>query len=155
MMVMTPVKAQTSSSQPLEPTSRAMSAETINMPEPIMVPATSMVASKRPRRCWKPFFAEEGSPSEAVLILGLVSIQRHARRGNAMRGDFAPQFLAKMAMMATVQEINAQTDSQPTEKTCPVLPPKVNHHQKTENDAARCHKLYYRRPEGTTQIRIR
>ena len=78
---MTPVRIQTRSSQPLEPTSRAMSAETMKMPEPIMVPATSMVASKRPRRLLKPLFAEEGSPREAVLILRLVSIQGHARRG--------------------------------------------------------------------------
>jgi len=39
------------SSQPAEPTSREMSAETMKMPEPIMLPATSMVASNSPRRC--------------------------------------------------------------------------------------------------------
>ncbi len=48
MIVMTPVTTQTTMSQPAAPTSREISAETMKMPEPIMVPATSMVASKRP-----------------------------------------------------------------------------------------------------------
>src|SRR5428012_8161 len=50
---MTPVNTQTASNQPDEPTSREISAETMKMPEPIMEPATSMVESNRPRRCWK------------------------------------------------------------------------------------------------------
>ncbi len=48
MIVSTPVTAQTTSSQPEEPTSRAMSAETMKMPEPIIEPATSIVESSKP-----------------------------------------------------------------------------------------------------------
>ena len=54
MIVITPARPQTSSSQPDPPMSRAISAETMKMPEPIIVPATSMVASNRPRRCSRP-----------------------------------------------------------------------------------------------------
>src|SRR6185312_14841288 len=43
--VMTPVTIQTTSNQNGEPTDRAMSAETMKMPDPIMAPATSIVAS--------------------------------------------------------------------------------------------------------------
>src|SRR5439155_21920556 len=49
MIVSTPVTAQTTSSQPDEPTNRAMSAETMKTPEPIIEPATSMVESSNPR----------------------------------------------------------------------------------------------------------
>ena len=45
MTVRTPVTTQASSSQPGLPTSRAMSAETMKMPEPIIEPTTTMVAS--------------------------------------------------------------------------------------------------------------
>ncbi len=61
-MVMTAVSTQTSNSQPAEPTSRAMSAETMKMPEPIIDPATSIVASNRPSWGRKP-------ESEAVAWL--------------------------------------------------------------------------------------
>ncbi len=40
--------AQTPSSHPPEPMSRALSAETMKMPEPIIEPTTSAVASSRP-----------------------------------------------------------------------------------------------------------
>src|SRR5579872_559798 len=43
--VMTPVTIQTTSNQKGEPTDLAMSAETMKMPDPIMAPATSIVAS--------------------------------------------------------------------------------------------------------------
>ena len=44
----TPVMSQTRSSQPGEPTVRAMSAVTMKMPEPIIEPTTIIVASNRP-----------------------------------------------------------------------------------------------------------
>jgi hypothetical protein len=44
-----PAITQARSSQPELPTSRAISAATIKMPEPIIEPATIMVESKRPR----------------------------------------------------------------------------------------------------------
>jgi hypothetical protein len=48
---MTPASAHTVSSHPAVPTSRTISAETMKMPEPIIAPATSMVASNKPIRC--------------------------------------------------------------------------------------------------------
>ena len=46
--VISPAKAQATSSHPGAPTSRDDSAEVMKMPEPIMEPATIVVASKRP-----------------------------------------------------------------------------------------------------------
>src|SRR2546427_399421 len=45
---MTPVTSQTTSSQPEEPTVRAMSALTMKMPDPIMDPMTIIVESRSP-----------------------------------------------------------------------------------------------------------
>ena len=47
-MVSSPVTTQTISSQPAEPTWRAISAGTMKMPEPIIEPATIMVESSSP-----------------------------------------------------------------------------------------------------------
>ena len=49
MTVITPAMSHTTSSQPGAPTWRAMSAETMKMPEPIIEPATTAVASHSPR----------------------------------------------------------------------------------------------------------
>ena len=46
---MNPVINQTTTSQPALPTLRVISALTIKIPEPIMPPATIIVASNRPR----------------------------------------------------------------------------------------------------------
>ncbi|MNT63702.1 hypothetical protein D3C72_2015380 [compost metagenome] len=48
-MVKRPVSSQMTSSHPGEPTCRAISAETMKMPEPIIDPATIIVESSRPR----------------------------------------------------------------------------------------------------------
>src|ERR1019366_10122613 len=45
---------QAASSPPVEPVCRAMSADTMKMPEPIIDPATIMVESNRPRPRTKP-----------------------------------------------------------------------------------------------------
>src|SRR4051794_29417972 len=47
--VINPESSQATSSQPGAPTSRDDSAETMKIPEPIMAPMTSMVASRTPR----------------------------------------------------------------------------------------------------------
>ncbi len=52
-----PVTSQTTRIQPEEPTSRAMSAGTMKMPEPIIEPATIMVASSNPKSRTNPFSA--------------------------------------------------------------------------------------------------
>jgi len=44
-----PVTAQATSSQPALPTCRAMSAETMKIPDPIIDPTTTIVESNRPR----------------------------------------------------------------------------------------------------------
>jgi hypothetical protein len=48
-MVMNPVMSHTASSQPALPTLRTMSALTMKIPEPIIEPATIIVASRRVR----------------------------------------------------------------------------------------------------------
>ena len=48
MSVSTPVTSQATKSQPGDPTCRAMSADTMKMPDPIMDPATIIVESSRP-----------------------------------------------------------------------------------------------------------
>ena len=48
-MVRAPAMHHATRSQPGLPISRAISADTMKMPEPIMTPTTSMVESKRPR----------------------------------------------------------------------------------------------------------
>src|SRR5487761_526107 len=53
-MVRIPVIAQVASRPPAEPVWRAISADTIKMPEPIIDPTTIMVESKRPRPRIKP-----------------------------------------------------------------------------------------------------
>src|SRR5579862_7751564 len=53
-MVNRPVMTHDPSSHPTLPTCRAMSAETMKMPVPIMEPATIMVESNSPRLCCKP-----------------------------------------------------------------------------------------------------
>ena len=49
-MVMTPASAHANRSTPGAPTKRADSADTMKMPDPIMEPTTSMVASTSPKR---------------------------------------------------------------------------------------------------------
>src|SRR5438270_13619476 len=65
--VISPARAQARRSQPGAPTSRADSADVMKMPEPIIAPMTSIVASSNPRsRCSAPAF------SLAALGLGPV-----------------------------------------------------------------------------------
>jgi hypothetical protein len=47
-MVIRPASAQTTSSQPVAPTSLADSAETMKMPDPIRIPTTIIVESNGP-----------------------------------------------------------------------------------------------------------
>ena len=51
MIVMTAVTSHAPISSAGEPVSRAMSADTMKMPEPIIEPTTIAVALKRPRPC--------------------------------------------------------------------------------------------------------
>ena len=71
--------------QPEEPSSRAMSAGTMKIPEPIIEPATIIVASSRPKSRTKPFsdvvpsrtfpafFATKLASSQAPAPTGLVA----------------------------------------------------------------------------------
>ena len=72
MIVITPVTTHKSSSQPDEPTSRAMSAETMKMPEPTIEPTTSMVASRSPRTRNRGLDSEAGALSEPGSGLALM-----------------------------------------------------------------------------------
>jgi hypothetical protein len=50
-MVINPVMTQTNTNQPALPTCRVISELTIKIPDPIMEPATIMVASTNPSDC--------------------------------------------------------------------------------------------------------
>src|ERR1700740_1027827 len=68
MVVIKPVANQTTSSKPGLPTCRAMPAEKMKMPEPIIEPATIMLASGRPRLLTSP-----ESTAGAATIGGWIS----------------------------------------------------------------------------------
>src|SRR5262245_25996196 len=107
MTVITPVTSQTTMSQPDEPTSRAMRAETMKIPDPIIDPATSMVESNRPSRCWKwgvPWGLCAGSS-----FIGL-RVFRGAKASNPSAND---------AVGYTVGEINDQARKQPVNESLP------------------------------------
>ncbi len=62
-MVRTPVTPQATSIQPGLPISLDISAETMKMPEPIMAPITTMVASNR--------FRPRTKPCSRVVVVGV------------------------------------------------------------------------------------
>src|SRR5215475_9231406 len=97
MRVITPVTAHKSSSQPDEPTSRTMSAETMKIPEPTMLPATSMVQSNSPSRRWKPCPLAGASADEFMsrAPLRLLASQ------------------SQLAVLDAVGEIDAEANQQP------------------------------------------
>src|SRR3954452_19662948 len=73
--VISPVRAQARMSQPGAPTSRADSADVMKMPEPIIAPMTSMVASSTPMsRSSAPAFAALGVGSVPAVVMALFSI---------------------------------------------------------------------------------
>src|SRR5438067_1553228 len=80
MIVMRPLTSQITISQPEEPTSRAMSADTMKMPEPIIEPATSMVASNRPSLRWNAPAAGAASWVTAGSVMQIPS-ERGSRPG--------------------------------------------------------------------------
>ena len=69
--VSAPVTPHTTSSQPAEPTNRAMSAETMKTPEPIIEPATSIVESSKPRPLMKPPL--RGTDAAEVAVVSKVA----------------------------------------------------------------------------------
>jgi hypothetical protein len=70
-MVIKPVSTQTKIIHPALPTFLAISAVTIKIPEPIIEPATNIVASRRPRLGLNSLF------SDIQLVLKKIPIQRN------------------------------------------------------------------------------
>ena len=68
-MVMTPASAHATSSQPGAPTNRLDSAETMKMPEPIIEPTTTMVASSIERPRWSSGVAASGTEHQQIQRL--------------------------------------------------------------------------------------
>src|SRR4051794_35064255 len=148
--MMMPVTIQRARSQPEEPTPRAMSAETMKMPEPIMLSATSMVASNRPSRRPKPVVGQAQprpgrsgpwwcSSRLAPLDAGRRSLGLDAGGGDvsALRGgdELAPQFLAEDAVVPAVGEVDDQAQGQPAEQAQPVGGGQGEHEQQAGADA--------------------
>src|SRR5579863_4692851 len=68
---MSPVIIQAASSPPVDPASRAMSAETMKMPEPIIEPTTIVVESNKPSPRTNP--EESASTGSAAAVLDFIS----------------------------------------------------------------------------------
>src|SRR5579872_2400369 len=79
-MVSTPVIAQVVSRPPAEPVWRAISADTIKMPEPIIDPTTIMVESKRPSPRIKPCSLAIGSLEAAEVAAGIFMLPAPGER---------------------------------------------------------------------------
>src|SRR5687768_5088026 len=75
---MSPDATQTAISPPGEPMLRAMSAETMKIPEPIMDPATSITASSSDSPCFNPASAAAGGAARSNVSIVLI--------GNPVRG---------------------------------------------------------------------
>src|SRR5687768_12674842 len=75
---MTPVSTQASSTNPGDPTFRAMSAGTMKIPEPIMMPATSIVASVRVMALTNSDCGCDGSVSVGAVRLA-ITLQGYGR----------------------------------------------------------------------------
>jgi hypothetical protein len=86
VIVSSPVTTQVSSSQPAEPVVRAISAETMKMPEPIIEPATIIVESSRPSSRRKPVAGGEAVDGEPGGEPGDAPGDEATAWGSAMRG---------------------------------------------------------------------
>src|SRR5689334_18240845 len=129
---MTPVSSQTAISQPGAPTSRAISAETTKMPEPIIDPATSIVASNRPRRFWKPASgAAAAGPSSGVMVLLMATSPLGLQR------DRFAQVPADRAVAVAVEQVDEQPQHQPADQPPPGGQRQEQHHQQVDGDAQR------------------
>src|SRR5262245_41908107 len=148
MTVMMPARAQTVSSQPEVPTSRTISAETMKMPEPIMAPATSMVASKSPIRCWKPAAGSIGSTATGRLP---PDIRFGSRGGRFDLLESVAELVAEDAVVSAVGEVNDQAEEHPAKQTHPVTHWQRHHQHQAEDDAQ--HGDY--RDERTTEGPVR
>src|SRR3954465_13430403 len=90
---MTPVTIQAKSSQNVEPRVRDMLAETMKIPEPIIEPATSIVASVRVIAltnsgfdCWLGFVDPEGDFGAATLVIQLLVTARERDHQSRRQG---------------------------------------------------------------------
>ena len=83
-MVINPVISHTASSHPALPTLRVMSALTINIPEPIMEPATIIVASINVRDCLKEVCC---SAMWVILVQDIYFLQMGPGRINKVRDE--------------------------------------------------------------------
>src|SRR5262249_40476164 len=120
---MMPVTIHTIIKPPDDPTSRTMPAETRKMPEPIIDPATSMVLSKRPRRCWKPV----DLPGGGLLMTVSLQASRHRR--------CASHFLAKPAVPCPVDKVNDKADDKPHQQAEPRPRRQEHHHAQVNQDS--------------------
>src|SRR5438270_12535029 len=104
-----------------------MSALTMKIPEPIIDPATSMVASNGPSRRWKPDTAGSTFPlagsTSAVVI-----------RSHFLRPCPAAQGLANQTVAIAVAEVDHQADCQPHDQADPGQQRQEQHHGDVDND---------------------
>src|SRR4051812_28095636 len=110
--------SQTASSQPAELTCRAMSAETMNIPEPIIEPATIMVESSKPRpRTNRASPGAELVSSVAGLLLLLDGLIFSSNR----------DLRCRVRLPDAIKKVNDQADHEPAAKSDPGLERKFHH----------------------------
>src|SRR4051812_35967712 len=124
MSVITPVSTQIANSQPDEPTSRAMSAETMKMPEPIMVPTTSMVASNRPIFCRN---AGAGSPVVGPSCGVAVRLMNSLHPLEMRKLLESRRHFSQLAVPVAIAEVNHNADGHPNDQAFPGLRRQGNH----------------------------
>src|SRR5436853_252583 len=104
------VTSQTSSSKPGLLTWRAMSAETMKMPEPTIEPTTSMVASRSPRTRNRGLDSEAGALRESGW-LALIERDAGPSSSPALRSS------DRIRVSATLQAVNPSAVARQTRYT--------------------------------------
>src|SRR5271165_410028 len=97
-IVINPAKAQATKSQPGAPTSRADSAEVIKIPEPIIAPMTSIVASSTPiSRCKAAVFADFWCGTASGVVMDGVSPPAESENDGHLTGQRRRDFRVRLA----------------------------------------------------------
>src|SRR5580704_2283416 len=125
--VRAPASSQAASSQPGDPVSRATSAETRKMPDPIIDPATMVVASKSPRL---PRLSCGDVPSSSI----------GGRRA------------AERAVALAVEDVDGQADGEPHEEADPRDERQRQHEAAAQEDPEKREDGHERAAEGPRPI---
>src|SRR5207249_4008355 len=144
----------TSRSHAGAPTWRAMSAETMKMPEPIIEPATTAVASHRPSPRTS---SSEPSATEAAAGAGRAleaMLPSSAATTAGGRGGVIGRQRQQAAVTHTVRGVDDEADGEPAHQARPVHPPERNHQAQVEPDTEDRDHRDKRTPERTALVGV-